>query len=183
MSSVVEAPARTPVVTFLAYAAGGLSTSGLGTAMAIAVQPYLAQDLGVGLLQIGFVFFLVRILDLGVDPVLAILMDRTKTPFGRYRVWSLAGIPILMIGVWQIFMAHKGIGVTYLVIWVFVQALGSSTVGLARAAWSATLVTRYAQRSFFYGFLGFALVFGTAIILLTPILSKTSAHTDRTMCS
>jgi GPH family glycoside/pentoside/hexuronide:cation symporter len=99
-------------------------------------------------------------------------MDRTKTRFGRYRVWSLAGIPILMLGIWHIFMAHKGIGVTYLVIWLLVQALGSSTVGLARGAWSANLVTHYAQRSRFYGFLGFALVFGTAIILLTPILSK-----------
>jgi Na+/melibiose symporter-like transporter len=172
LSNVVEAPARTPIGTFIAYAAGGLSLSGLGTAMAIAVQPYLAEDLGVGLIPIGFAFFLVRMLDLGVDPVLAILMDRSRTPLGRYRVWSLAGIPILMLGVWQIFMAHKGIGVTYLVIWLLVYALGNSTVGLARAAWSANLVTRYAQRSFFYGFLGFALVFGTAVILLTPILSK-----------
>lgn len=172
MTDLVETPPRTPVLTFLAYAAGGLSLSGLGTAMAISVQPYLAQDLGVGLIPIGFAFFLVRMLDLGVDPALAILMDRTRTPFGRYRVWSLAGVPILMLGIWQIFMAHKGIGVSYLVVWLLVYALGSSTVGLARAAWSANLVTRYAERSFFYGFLGFALVFGTLIILATPVLSK-----------
>ena len=172
MTALVEAPPRTPFLTFLAYAAGGLSLSGLGTAMAISVQPYLAQNLGVGLVPIGFAFFLVRMIDTGVDPVLAVLMDRTRTPFGRYRIWSLAGIPVLMLGIWQIFMAHKGIGVSYLVIWLLVYALGSSTVGLARAAWSANLVTHYAQRSRFYGFLGFALVFGTLIILGTPVLSK-----------
>jgi len=157
--------------TIFAFAAGSLPLAGLGTAMSISVQPYFAQDLGVGLIPIALAFFWVRVLDLGVDPLLAIVMDRTRTPIGRYRAWMLAGAPILMLGVYQLFFAHKGIGVAYLITWLLVYALGSSTVGLARAAWSANLVTQYDQRSRFYGYLGFISVIGILIVLGTPVVS------------
>jgi Na+/melibiose symporter-like transporter len=109
---------------------------------------------------------------MGVDPVLAVVMDRTRTPIGRYRAWMLAGAPILMLGVWQLFMAPKGIGIAYLIVWYLVYALASSMVGLARAAWSANLVTKYDQRARFYGYLGFITVFGALFILLTPVISE-----------
>jgi Na+/melibiose symporter-like transporter len=152
----------------LAFAAGGLPLTGLGTAMAISVQPYLAQDLGVGLVPIALAFFWVRILDLGVDPVLAVAMDRTRTRFGRYRPWMLVGAPILTLAVYQLFMAKAGIGVGYLIVWLLVYALGNSIVTLARGAWSANLVTRYDQRSRFYGYLGLVAVVGVLVVLGGP---------------
>jgi len=158
--------------TILSFAAGGLPLAGLGTAMSVSVQPYFAQDLGVGLIPIALAFFWTRMIDMGVDPLLAVVMDRTRTPIGRYRAWMIAGVPILMLAVYQLFMAKKGIGVPYLIMWLLVYALGSSIVGLARAAWSANLVTRYDQRSRFYGYLGFISVIGIFIILGTPIVSE-----------
>jgi len=77
-----------------------------------------------------------------------------------------------MLGVYQLFMAPKGIGVSYLIVWLLVYALGSSIVTLSRNAWSANLVTRYDQRSRFYGYLGLALVIGVLIMLGTPIVSQ-----------
>jgi Na+/melibiose symporter-like transporter len=77
-----------------------------------------------------------------------------------------------MLGVWQLFMAPKGIGIAYLIVWYLVYALASSMVGLARAAWSANLVTKYDQRARFYGYLGFITVFGALFILLTPVISE-----------
>ncbi|HEY1752802.1 MAG TPA: MFS transporter [Caulobacteraceae bacterium] len=158
--------------TILAFATGSLPLAGLGLAMGIALQPYFAQDLGVGLIPLALAFFWVRILDLGVDPVLAVLMDRTRTPLGRYRVWMLAGAPILMLAVYQLFMAKKGIGLPYLILWLLIHALGSSIVGLARAAWSANLVTKYDQRARFYGYLGFISVIGVLIVLGTPVVTE-----------
>lgn len=158
--------------TILAFAAGGLPLTGLGTAMSVTVQPYFAQELGVGLIPIALAFFWTRMIDMGVDPVLAVVMDRSRTPIGRYRAWMLAGAPILMLAVYQLFMARKGIGVGYLIVWLLVYALGSSTVGLARAAWSANLVTRYDQRSRFYGYLGFISVIGILVVLGTPVISE-----------
>jgi GPH family glycoside/pentoside/hexuronide:cation symporter len=157
----------TPLSTILVFASGGLPLSSLNLAMAIAVQPYFAQQLGVGLVTIAIAFGVVRLLDLGVDLTLAALMDRTRTPIGRYRVWLMAGAPILMLGVHQLFMAKRGIGLSFLIVWLLVYALGLSIVTLSRAAWSATLVTRYRDRSRFFGVITAVAVVGLLIAITT----------------
>jgi GPH family glycoside/pentoside/hexuronide:cation symporter len=160
----------------LAFGAGEPPMNALGTAMAISVQPYFASGLGVDLITIAAAFGLVRLIDMPVDPVLAVFMDATRTPIGRYRAWMLAGTPFLLVSVWMLFMAHKGIGIGYLIIWLLVYALGTSIVGLARSAWSANLVTRYDQRSQFYGYLGFIGVAGALIVLETPTIAGWIPH-------
>jgi Na+/melibiose symporter-like transporter len=176
LSNPAEAAPRTSLSTMLNFSIGSLPLAALGAAMAIYVQPYFAKDLGVGLVTIAAAFTIVRFLDMGVDPLLAVIMDRTRTPIGRYRIWQIGGIPVLMLGVYELFMAPRGIGLPFLISWLLVYALGSSLVGLARAAWSANIVTQYDQRSRFYGFLtlvggiGNVLVLGIAIIY--PLLAK-----------
>ncbi|MGH6955853.1 MAG: MFS transporter [Caulobacteraceae bacterium] len=172
MNTKAASGARTPLSTILLFAGGSPALSALGLAMAIYVQPYFAKDLGVGLVTIAFAFGVVRLLDLGVDPVLALLMDRTTTPIGRYRVWLIGGIPILMLSVYELFMARPGIGVAFLIVWLLVNALGTSLVGLSRAAWSTVLVTRYDQRARFYGYLAAIGAIGSFIVLGTPVISK-----------
>ena len=176
MTNAAEGSSRLRLSTILNFAAGGLPLSALGLAMAIYVQPYFAKELGVGLVTIALAFGITRALDMGVDPLLAILMDRSKTPVGRYRAWMIAGVPILALGVYQLFMAPHGIGLTYLIVWLLVYALGSSLVLLSRAAWSATLVTRYDQRSRFYGYVGAITAIGSFLVLGTPVVSKYLGH-------
>jgi len=171
LSNPADAAPRTSLLTIFAFGAGSLPLAALNIAMAISVQPYFAQTLGVSLITIASAFFTVRMLDLGVDVGLAILMDRTKTPIGRYRGWTVLGAPILMLGVYELFMAPKGIDGGYLVLWLLVYALGSSIVGLSRSSWSATVVTRYDQRARFYGYLTAIGVIGTLVALATPIVS------------
>ncbi|HEY3800438.1 MAG TPA: MFS transporter [Caulobacteraceae bacterium] len=176
MSATPVQPPRAPVGTLLIFALGGLPTSALGAAMAIAVQPHMARDLGVSLTTVAAAFSIVRLLDLWVDPVMALVMDRTRTPLGRYRAWLVGGAPILMLGVYQLFMAKKGIGLPFLIVWLFVYALGSSITVLSRQAWSATLVTRYGQRSLFYGLMASLGVIGTLVALATPVVLAKLGH-------
>jgi Na+/melibiose symporter-like transporter len=176
LSQAADAAPSRSLGTIAAFAAGSLPLSALGVAMAIAVQPYFAQDLGVSLITIAAAFSIVRLLDLGVDVLLAIVMDRTRTPIGRYRVWMVAGAPILMLAVYQLFMAKRGIGMNFLIAWLLVYALGNSMVLLSRQAWSATLVTRYDQRSRFYGVMAAVQVVGNVIIIAIPIVSAATGH-------
>jgi Na+/melibiose symporter-like transporter len=163
---------RASLATMSIFSLTGLPLGALGIAMAIYVQPYFAQDLGVGLVAIAAAFGVVRLLDTFVDPFLAVVMDRTRTPIGRYRAWLIAGTPIMMIAVYALFMARPGIGTSYLILWLLVLNLGTSIIGIARFAWSANLVTRYDQRSMFYGMMAAISVIGTLIVLLTPVVSK-----------
>ena len=58
-------------------------------------------------------------------------MDRTRTALGRYRVWLLAGVPILMLAVWRLYFAPVGIGMAYLIGWLLVLYLATSILTLA----------------------------------------------------
>ena len=91
------------------------------------------SHLGVQLAVVAAAFTLVRLIDIPVDPILGVFMDRTRTPIGRYRVWLLIGAPILMLAVYQLFMAKAGIGEAYLVAWLLVLYLGTSISACLRA--------------------------------------------------
>jgi len=176
LSTAAQPLQRLSLGNIFSFAAGALPIAALGTSMQIFVQPYMAKNLGLSLVTIGAAFFIVRMLDLFVDPLLAMLMDRTRTPFGRYRVWMFAGLPVLALSVYQLFFAKPGIDETFLVIWLLVQALGGSLIGLARAAWSANLVTQYEQRSRFYGYMAALGAVGTVIAILIPAVAAPLAQ-------
>ena len=156
----------------LIFSTSGMPLAALGIAMPIYVQPYFAQDLGVGLVVLGAAFGVVRLIDVFIDMLLALAMDRTKTPIGRYRNWVIGGAPVLMIAIYELFMARKGIGMDFLIVWLLVMNLGVSTIGIARFAWSATLVTNYSRRALFYGVLAGVGVIGNIIVLSMPVISE-----------
>ena len=150
-ASAFELPKRLTVPNILAFAASSVPLGGLGIGFAIYLQPYLASRLGVPLMVVAGSLFTVRMLDFGIDVALGLVMDRFRSRWGRYRVWFVAGAPILMIGIYMLFMAKPGIDQVYLVGWLFIYYLGQSILGLAHAAWAATLVTTYNERSRVFG--------------------------------
>src|SRR6185436_3444958 len=107
------------LATILIFCLGNLAPAMLGVVLFVYLPPYLAGHLGVSLAVIGGVWASVRLIDLGVDPLLGHMMDRTDTRFGRYRVWLAGGVPIFALGTYMLFMAPKGIGGTYLFFWLF----------------------------------------------------------------
>lgn len=159
---------RMSLPAILAFSATGLPIGGLAIGFAIFLQPYLASHLKIPLMVIAGAWFTVRMLDFGIDVVLGLLMDRFVTRWGRYRLWFVAGAPLLMLGVYKLFMAPTGIGSTYLVTWLFVYYLGSSMLVLAHLAWSSTLITHYDERSRVYGLMTPISILGSLIALAIP---------------
>lgn len=153
----------------LSFSTLALPLGALAVAVAVYIPPYFAAHLGVNLAAIGAAFAIVRLLDIGVDPVLGLVMDRTRTKIGRYRVWIMLGGPILMAAVYALFEAPHGIGIGYLIVWLLIFYLGNSILGLGHSAWAATLATEYHQRSRVFGVLAAAGVIGAVIVLLIPI--------------
>ena len=162
---------RMSLSAILVYSLAALPTSALGLAILVYVSPYFASHLGVPLTAVGAAFAIVRGIDFFVDPLLGAVMDRTRTRLGRYRVWQLIGIPILMLAVYQLFMAPFGISQAYLVGWLLVMYLGTSILDLSRSAWSSTLATQYHERSRLFGIVTAVSVLGSVAVLLVPIAS------------
>ncbi len=152
----------------LVFSTSALPVASLTIAMLVYLPPYLAAHLGVPLTVVGGIWALVRVLDFGVDPVVGYAMDRTRTPFGRYRAWMMAGAPVLMLGIYMMFMAPKGIGSGYLLFWLLFLYLGNSMVFLSHSAWAATLASDYDQRSRLFGVIVAAGIGASVAVLLFP---------------
>jgi len=160
---------RLSLVSIVTFSIATFPVSALGVALFVYLPPYLAGHLGVPLATIGIVWATVRLVDLSVDPVLGHVMDRTNTPFGRYRAWLAVGVPILMLAVFKLFMAPKGIGSSYILLWLFVLYIGNSILILSQWAWAATLAKEYHERSRVFGIMTAIGVGAAVVTLLIPI--------------
>lgn len=164
--------------TVLSFSAAALPLWALAVAVAVYLPAYFASHLGVSLGVIGIAWAVVRFLDIAVDPALGMVMDRTRTRFGRYRVWLMIGAPILMASVYALFLAPAGIGAAYLIGWLFVLYLGISIVTLGHLAWAATLATEYHQRSRVFGMVATVGVLGAVAVLMIPIAAGASGRSE-----
>ena len=162
---------RLPLPLILIFSLPTIPLSALGLAMGVYLAPYFASHLGVSLTGVGVAFAIVRIIDMGVDVSLGAVMDRTRTVLGRYRLWMLIGIPILVAGCALLFLAPVGISVTYLVGGLLVYYLGTSVLGLAHPAWGAKLATHYNARSHLFGIQSAIGVIGAIAVLAVPVFA------------
>ena len=69
-------------------------------------------------LAVAAAISLTRVLDLLFDPLVALAMDRTKTSIGRYRPWTIVGVPILMLGVYKLFIPPAHVTSGYLMLYL-----------------------------------------------------------------
>ena len=147
----------------------------MDVAIFVYLPPYFAGHLGVSLAMIGSVWMAIRLIDIPIDVLLSMGMDRTRTRIGRYRPWLLAGAPILMLALYRLFMAPHGFGQGYLITWLLVMYLGQSILYLAHTAWTATIATTYHERSRLFGFVVAVSVLGTLSVLATQLAGASEA--------
>lgn len=156
--------------TLAAFAGPGLPIGAVGLPMIVYLPPYYAGHLGLDLAAVGLVFFLVRAIDLPLDPLLGHWMDRTRSRFGRYRPWLLAGGCTLAAGVWLVFMAEPGLSAFAAFSFLMLLYLGYSLTAVSQLGWGSTLSDDYHQRSRIFSWWMAAQVLGMILVLLLPPL-------------
>ncbi|MGA9581601.1 MAG: MFS transporter [Allosphingosinicella sp.] len=156
--------------TLAAFAGPGLPVGAVGLPMIVYLPPYYAGHLGLDLAAVGLVFFLVRAIDLPLDPLLGHWMDRTRSRFGRYRPWLLAGGATLAAGVWLVFMAEPGLSAFAAFTFLMLLYLGYSLTAVSQLGWGSTLSDDYHQRSRIFSWWMAAQVLGMILVLLLPPL-------------
>jgi len=163
---------RMPLWRLLAFATPTIPLAAMMLPVTAYLPNYYAQDLKVDLAELAWAFMVVRFFDLWFDPAVGLLMDRTRSRWGRFRPWFVIGAPIAMLATYMLFMAKPGIGGVYILVWLIVGFSGQSMSQLAHMAWSATVAPGYDERSRVYGWWQAMSVFGTIAILLMPPIVK-----------
>ena len=159
---------RVPLPTIFAFGMPGLPIAGLLLILAVYVPRYYV-GLGVDFVAVGLAIVTVRILDIFLDPLLGLVMDRTKTPIGRYRPWLLLGAPIAMLGIYRLLVSHGAVSAQDLIVWLLVTYAGNSMLTLGIASWTAVLATSYNDRSRVYGWVQGMTVIGSVGLLTLPL--------------
>jgi glycoside/pentoside/hexuronide:cation symporter, GPH family len=166
-SNATPAASRTPLPTIVAFGTVGMPLAGI-LLMFVVYLPRFYVGLGISFILVGLAIPLVRVIDATFDPLIAMFMDRTRTPIGRYRPWLLVGAPIAMLGVYKVLMPPPHVGVPYLILWLVVSYAGLSMLNLAVAAWVSVLARTYDERSRLYGWTQAMAVIGSVSLLLLP---------------
>lgn len=156
--------------TLLAWCAPCLPVAALSLPLVVYLPPYYAGTLGLPLATVGFLFALVRIVDIPLDPLLGALMDNSRTRIGQFRPWILGGAVFLALGVWMLFMAKPGVSAGMTFLSLFTLYFGFSCISLAQTAWGSRLSTDYAERARIFGYWTALNVFGSILVLVIPPL-------------
>lgn len=111
------------------------------------IPSFYSDDLELPLASVGLALAVSRILDVITDPLIGILSDRWRSPWGRRKPWLVAGTPLLVLSYWMIFVPSGQVSVGYLLLWKTLLYFAFTMVALPYKAWGAELSTDYSERS------------------------------------
>lgn len=154
----------------LAFCGPCLPFAALGLPLAVTISEYYSTILGLNLAVVGIVFMCVRVADIFTDPLIGWAMDKTRTRFGRFRVWMLASLPVLFICTGFLFLAPEGVSPVYLGVWLFVTYTGFSMAALSQASWGSVLSSDYNERTRIFAFWQVGNIVGMISVLLIPVI-------------
>jgi Na+/melibiose symporter-like transporter len=177
-ASPAPAPVRRSNATLAAFASSCLPYAALGLPVYVTLPEFYASHVGVDLAVVGIVFLVIRMADIVIDPALGMVIDRTNSRFGRYRLWMGLAAPVLMLAVGMLFMARPGAGAAYLTLWLVVLSLGFSVSLLSQVSWASALSSDYNQRSRIYGWWQTANIVGVLAVLMVPVIVQNMGWGD-----
>ena len=142
-------PSRVPLANILTFGAAGVPITALGLVYTLYLPRFYV---GLGLSFVAVSAALAdALIDISLDPLVALFVDRTKTVIGRYRPWILAGAPLTMLGAYRLLNPPGDVSTGYLTLWFMVGAAGTSMMSVGIAAWLSVVSTNYNDRSRLYG--------------------------------
>lgn len=152
----------------LAYSLPGLPLAAMTLPLAVHLPPFYAVDVGLGWLVTGIIFGAIRFLDVFLDPLMGVLSDRTKTRWGRRRIWMVISVPIMCFASFLVFMPEVGVTWPYVVSSMIVLFIGWTMLSIVHLAWGSELSGDYHERSKITASREAAYLIGMICVLLLP---------------
>jgi Na+/melibiose symporter-like transporter len=162
----------------MTFASASIPIQALVLSISVHFPRYFASEVGLPLAMVGAAFAMVRLIDIPIDTFLGMAMDRTRTRFGRYRVWLVLGTPVMMAGLYLLLQANSStsqLGLSGMLLFLY---LGYSMVYLSHLAWGGVLGPSYEQRNKVFGAVIGLGVAGAVAVLVIPIVLQQQGASD-----
>lgn len=148
------------------YAAPAIPLAALYFPVYVYLAPFYSAERGVSLGALGALFIAVRLLDAVSDPLMGWISDRTRSRFGRRRVWLMASVPLISLSVWMLLAPPATAGLLHAALWLTALTLSWTVALTPYFAWGAELSGDYADRSAITGWREGATLLGTVIAVI-----------------
>ncbi len=130
----------------LAYSAPALPLAAMYFPVYVFLAEFYASEFGFSLGFIGAVYLAVRVFDAVSDPAMGAISDRLPTRWGRRRPWLAVGTPLVMVGVWFLFVPPVDPSRAWFATFLFLLTLGWTIILTPWYAWGAEMTGDYAER-------------------------------------
>jgi Na+/melibiose symporter-like transporter len=170
MTGNASPPDRVKPSWLIAYSLPGLPLAAMTLPLAVHLPPFYAVEIGLGWMITGIIFGAARFLDVFLDPVMGVLSDRTRTRWGRRRIWMVASIPIMCFASYLVFMPDPGVGSLHVVTAIIILFVGWTMLSIVHLAWGSELSGDYHERSRITASREGAYLIGMICVLLLPAL-------------
>jgi glycoside/pentoside/hexuronide:cation symporter, GPH family len=111
------------------------------------IVPSYYASVGIPIALVGNILLVVRLFDAFSDPIAGYLSDRTKSRFGRRRLWFAAGIPLTALASYMVFSPPDEVTAQHLLVWSLALSLGWTIALVPYNAWGAELSPSYEGRN------------------------------------
>jgi GPH family glycoside/pentoside/hexuronide:cation symporter len=153
----------------IAYSLPSAPTSMLMMMLVVYLAPFYASEMGLELAAVGGIFFLARLWDAVIDPVVGNLSDLTRSRFGRRKPWIALGTPALMITLYFFLQPPQGVTATYLAVSAVLFYIAITVVQIPYLSWGAELSRDYIQRIRINGYRETGTMIGILLVASIPL--------------
>lgn len=141
------------------------------TPLVVYIPAFYAGEMGLGLSIVGTIFGLTKLWDIITDPIAGSICERVGPTVGRWRFWLLISLPLMLMGVYKIFLPPSGIEWTYFAFWMIVLYVGWTLLTISHISWGVELSDDYHERARVAAFRQVAALIGGLIVVFIPVIS------------
>jgi GPH family glycoside/pentoside/hexuronide:cation symporter len=162
---------RLPLRVIWSYALGRVGMSIMGIMFGVYLMKYATDVLLIAPAVMGTLIAAARLWDGVTDPVIGYLSDRTRSRFGRRRIWMFSAAVPVALGTIMIWAPPEQLQGMMLVAWMAVALIFYETASTAfhipHGALGAELTTSYHERTRLFGYVHMIGAIGTILGMVT----------------
>lgn len=162
----------------LSYAAPGAVLAFVGIPVYVLLPKFYTDVVGANVTLVGLLLVLLRLVDGLTDPAIGTLSDRTRTRWGRRRVWIVVGSFPLALALYMALVPPE-LGPTAAAVWfggsLALLYLSWTAVAVPYEALGLELSDDYDERTSILGWRDAAVILGTLAAAAAPVVIQRAA--------
>lgn len=141
------------------------------TPLVVYIPSFYAGEMGLGLATVGIIFGLTKLWDIITDPIAGSVTERVGPVVGRWRFWLLISLPLMLLGVYKIFLPPDNVDWMYFAFWMLLLYVGWTLLTISHISWGVELSDDYHERARVAAYRQFAALIGALLVVIIPVFS------------